>query len=63
MPSLFLDTPENLHPYECNGPGQCMHCDRRFDEDIHMREHDPATCSLCDPDYDGQPNPHWQAPA
>lgn len=48
-------TPEDMHPFECDGYGSCMHCDRRFVE----RKHDPATCALCDPVYDGRPNMHW----
>lgn len=40
-----------MHPYECNGAGKCVHHDRRKTE-----THNPATCALCDPDYDFQPN-------
>lgn len=36
-------TPENMHPYECDGPGHCRHCDRR-----RTTSHNPATCALCD---------------
>lgn len=65
------DTAENFHPYECDGPGRCCHCDRRmvFEgsgprrhhavdtlEDATWRvTHDPATCALCDPAYDNGP--------
>jgi hypothetical protein len=55
--TVFYDTAENFHPFECDGKGKCRHCDRRKDSG-----HDPATCALCDPDYDMQPNPHWQTP-
>lgn len=51
--SAFYDKAENFHPYECDGPGKCVHCDR-FASD----RHDPATCALCDPEYDMQPNEH-----
>jgi hypothetical protein len=55
--SVFYDTAENFHPYECNGPGKCDHCDRDEND-----RHDPSQCALCDPDYDMQPNPHWPNP-
>ena len=51
---IFIDTAENFHPYQCEGQfklGACVHCDRRKTE-----SHDPATCALCDPEYDMQPN-------
>lgn len=51
--TVFLDNADNLHPYECNGRDECVHCDRR-----HTDDHDPATCALCDPEYDWQPNPY-----
>lgn len=35
-------TAEDFHPYECNGPGECRHCDRRLEE-----HHDPQACELC----------------
>jgi len=54
---MFYDTHENLHPYECDGPGKCRHCDREVTE-----SHDPAVCSLCDPEYDGMPNDRWAYP-
>lgn len=41
---------EDMHPYECDGLGKCRHCDRR-----KTKEHDPATCPLCDPEYDFGP--------
>jgi hypothetical protein len=53
MNVAYVDTAENFHPYECDGPGSCRHCDRRTDP-----SHNPAVCALCDPDYDMQPNPH-----
>jgi len=51
--SGYFDGSENLHPYECWGKGRCRHCDRRRTD-----KHDPATCELCDPEYDYQPNPY-----
>lgn len=73
--SCFMDVPSNLHPWACDGPGRCIHCDRRATyrgeaperhhaldtiEDAKWTiEHDPATCALCDPEYDMQPNPAW----
>lgn len=47
----MLCSTEDMHPYEC--PTGCRHCHRAEGEG-----HDPATCALCDPDYDGIPNPH-----
>lgn len=43
---VLLDPAENLHPYECDGRGRCVHCDRRVEVG-----HDPETCALCN--YDG----------
>lgn len=48
--STFLCGSSSLHPYECDGPGECPHCDRRL-----LVGHDPATCALCDPEYDHGP--------
>lgn len=73
MSAVHYDVSSNFHPYECDGSGKCVHCDRRItyvgqatgrrptpntvrDWEI---EHDPATCALCDPEYDMQPNPLW----
>lgn len=49
---VFIDPADNFHPYECHGIGVCVHCDR-----LPTKEHDPATCALCDPEYDYAPNP------
>jgi hypothetical protein len=43
--SVFIDSTSNLHPYECDGPGECLHCDREI-----STKHDPNTCALCDDD-------------
>lgn len=57
----FYDTASNFHPYECDGPGRCVHCDRRKTYVGEPRggkqtpnavqdwkvEHDPETCALC----------------
>ena len=55
---VFVEVSENFHPYECDGPSKCIHCDRG-----KRGEHDPATCALCDPEYDYAPNPHWKGAA
>ena len=44
-----------FHPYECNHDKTCPHCARAVFEG-----HDPATCSLCDPEYDLAPNKYWK---
>lgn len=54
--SGFYDTAANFHPYECDGAGKCKHCDR-----VTTPDHDPATCALCDPEYDFRPNPQREA--
>lgn len=41
--SVFFDVSSNFHPYACDGPGKCVHCDRQV-----TLEHDPAACVLCD---------------
>lgn len=56
--TVFIDPLVNLHPFECNGPGKCYHHDR-----LKTPTHDPETCLLCDPEYDMEPNPYWQASA
>ena len=69
---LFLDPSSNFHPYECDGPGKCIHCDRKTTyrgegwerhhaldtiEDAKWTiDHDPKVCALCDPEYDGGPS-------
>lgn len=32
----------DFHPYECDGPSGCIHCDR-----LEEPGHDPQTCELC----------------
>lgn len=39
--SVFVDTAENFHPYEC-GSVNCRHCAR-----VETDDHDPETCALC----------------
>ena len=36
---------EDMHPYECDGIGKCIHCDRR-----RTATHIPENCALCDDD-------------
>lgn len=43
----FIDTPEDMHPYECDHEGHCIHCDRTV-----TASHDPDTCALCHPELD-----------
>lgn len=40
---------ENFHPYECDGPGKCRHCDRREIQAAYDPDggHNPETCELC----------------
>lgn len=40
---IFLDTADDFHPFECDGPGFCVHCDHTV-----TPNHDPASCALCD---------------
>ena len=59
-PSKWIDDDRNVHPYQCDGPGKCPHCDRRVivatgDEGTSHYAHHPNDCGLCDPDYDGLP--------
>lgn len=42
--SNFNDSTSNFHPYECDGPGKCIHCDR-----TETLDHDPEICELCIP--------------
>lgn len=57
--TFIIDTAGNFHPYECGGPEEgCPHCQRAVTE-----RHDPARCGLCDPEYDGRPNPWREAVA
>lgn len=44
---IFTDRSSNFHPYECDGKGECVHCDREI-----STKHNPDTCALCD-DQDG----------
>ena len=58
--TVYYDHAENFHPYECDGPGKCRHCDRavitRVDEQgTLITDHHPASCALCDPEYDHGP--------
>ena len=61
--SAFVCLSEHMHPYECGG--SCLHCRRLQRTSLMTGEvlHDPATCELCDPEYDGQTNPYREASA
>lgn len=39
---IFMCTSENFHPYECDGPGKCGHCDK-----VKNDRHNPEKCALC----------------
>lgn len=45
--SAIIDPSYNFHPYECDGPGECPHCDREI-----STKHNPDTCALCDEQFD-----------
>lgn len=45
--SGFYDTASNFHPFECDGPGKCIHHDREMGV-THLPEHDEGTCRICD---------------
>ena len=54
----MLCTPEDMHPYCCSGPGQCIHCDRR-----RRKRHDPVMCALCEETRQRRPahgSPPWK---
>lgn len=42
---------DSFHPYECDGPGKCIHCDEKKSD-----RHDPANCALCR-SMDPEPTP------
>lgn len=49
--TVFACVSGDFHPYECDGPGKCRHCDRReiqADYDPQGGGHDPRTCELCE---------------
>lgn len=39
---INICTTEDFHPYECDGPGECSHCDKK-----KFEGHDPEKCALC----------------
>lgn len=46
----FACVSEDFHPYECDGPGKCRHCDRREIQSAHDPQgggHNPEICELC----------------
>ena len=57
--TLFFDASGNFHPFECDGPGRCIHHDRIVTCRGETVVHDPATCELFDPEYDYAPNTAW----
>jgi hypothetical protein len=38
----FVCTPTDMHPYNCDGPGLCVHCDH-----TRTAKHNPDRCVLC----------------
>lgn len=45
MSQVFFDMASNFHPFDCDGPDECVHCDRAVTD-----QHDPETCSFCKDD-------------
>ena len=39
---FHLCRPDDMHPYNCLGPGQCIHCDRRSTPYHRLRK-----CFIC----------------
>lgn len=39
---VHVTTASSMHPYECDGRGKCVHCDR-----TRTPDHDPDECWLC----------------
>ena len=39
---VHICTASSMHPYNCNGPGKCIHCD-----EVPSESHAPKTCALC----------------
>jgi len=54
---IFMCSASDMHPYNCDYPygGRCEHCER-----LKTEHHDPATCALCDPEYDHMKNKFWK---
>ena len=48
LPPAFACALDDLHPFACDGPGKCVHCDRR-----ETPGHDPEACTLCAGDEAG----------
>lgn len=38
----YICGPNSFHPYECQGPKKCPHCDK-----VKFDGHDPDNCALC----------------
>jgi hypothetical protein len=43
--SVHVCRTEDMHPYECDGPGKCVHCDRKTTE-----HHKVTRCAFCHED-------------
>ena len=42
-PGYFICTSSDFHPYECDGKGKCVHCDRRSVRGRHR----VTKCAFC----------------
>jgi hypothetical protein len=44
MTAIFVCTPDDMHPYNCDGMfgGKCIHCEKK-----KQKGHDPSKCALC----------------
>lgn len=52
-PFIHVCTGHDMHPYNCDGPGKCIHCDAKLVRASKTRRgHNPARCWLC---WDGDP--------
>lgn len=43
----FVCTADDMHPYNCDGPKKCIHCDRK-----RSKHHLVSLCALCNFDTD-----------
>jgi hypothetical protein len=49
-PGCLICTADDFHPYECDGRGKCVHCDRRTVKGRHL----VSKCGFC---QDDKPTP------
>ena len=48
-PDYFICTANDFHPYACDGPGRCIHCDRKT-----LPNHKVSLCGWCIEDVNAQ---------